>query len=256
MFSSYSQQMIRTILVDDEDLALHRLRDALKAHPTIKVIGEAKTGKEAVALINEYQPDLVFLDILMPELTGLEVVTRLQQIPMIVFVTAYEEYAVKAFELNSLDYLLKPVEPARLALTIERILQRGVGANDILDKIKGMLEPEKKKVISTIPINVGNKINLVYTQDVFFFEAKDKYVFIHTADNIHLVDYSLTYLEERLPPEFIRIHRSHIINKLKLRELHKYFKGTFIFVMNDAKQTRLKSAASYSEIIRTHLLMP
>ena len=256
MSSSYSPKLIRTVLVDDEDLALHRLRESLKGYPAIQVIGEAKSGREAISLINELQPDLVFLDIQMPEYSGLEVATQLTRIPMIVFVTAYEEYAVRAFEINSLDYLLKPVEPSRLAITMQRILQREAGALDILDKIKGMLEPEKKKTISTIPVNVGNKITLVYMQDVFYFEAKDKYVYIHTADAAHLVDYSLAYFEERLPPEFLRIHRGHIINKLKIRELHKYFKGTYIFVMNDARQTRLKSAASYAEIIRTHLLLP
>ena len=256
MSSLFSQKIIRTVLVDDEDIALHRLRKALEAYTQIHIVGEAKAGKAAVALINALQPDLVFLDIQIPELSGLEVLNHLHTIPMVVFVTAYEEYAVKAFEKNSLDYLLKPVDDARLTVTIQRIMEKNTSGTDLLSKIQGMLEIPEKKTITTIPVKIGNKISLVYRQDIYFFEARDKYVLIHTADNEYLIDYSLTYLQERLGTEFIRIHRSYVINKAKIKEIHKYFKGTYIFVMNNAGCTKIKTSVSYTEVIKRELLVP
>ncbi|GLU51352.1 LytR/AlgR family response regulator transcription factor [Dyadobacter frigoris] len=251
-----SQKEIRTLLVDDEDIAVYRLKKTLEAYPQIKIIGEAKDGKTAVRLINDQRPDLVFLDIQMPEINGFEVLNYLDYLPLIVFVTAYEEYAIKAFEKNSLDYLLKPVEDERLAITIKRVLESDTGGDDILQKIKMLITENKPKdIITTIPVKTGNKITLIHVSDICFFEAKDKYVYIHTHEGEKLVDYPLGYLQERLPEQFLRVHRGFIINKLKIREIHKYFKGTYILVMNDPKSSKIKSAYSYSEEIRAKLLL-
>lgn len=246
---------ITTLLVDDEEMAIHRLKKALQRYPQIRIIGEARDGASAVELMNSLRPDLVFLDIRMPAFNGFEVLSRLEYTPLIVFVTAYEEYAIKAFEKNSLDYLLKPVEEERLALTIQRIMQNRSGGAEILQKIKQLIDDKKAAgTISTIPVKTGNKIYLVQVTDIVFFEAKDKYVVVHTRDEEQLIEYPLNYLESRLPAEFVRIHRSLIVNKLKIREIHKYFKGTFILVMNDAKGAKLKSAYSYTDSIKTKLL--
>jgi len=251
-------QEINTLLVDDEDIAIHRLKRALAVYPEFKIVGEVKDGKSAVEFINHYRPDLVFLDIQMPGFNGFEVLNHLEYMPLIVFVTSYEHYAVQAFEKNSLDYLLKPVEEERLRLTINRIMERrGINDAGILLKIQRLIEGHKTDDrISTIPVKLGNRINLVAVGDIYFFEAKDKYVCLHTKDEEKLVDYSLSYLQERLPPEFIRVHRGFIVNKLKIKELHKYFKGTYLLVMEDSKNSKIKSAYSYSESIRTRLLLP
>jgi len=256
--SAYPKE-ISTLLVDDEDIALQRLGKALSAYPAIRIIAEAKNGRSAVELINTLQPELIFLDIQMPGFNGFEVLNQLVYTPIIVFVTAYEEYAIKAFEKNSLDYLLKPVETTRLAITIKRILDKGTTANDALQKIQQLIQdtraPQEK--ISTIPVKLGSKITLVHVTDVVFFEAKDKYVYINTnAGDEQLIEYPLSYLQERLPAAFIRVHRGFIINKLKIKEIHKYFKGTYVIVMDDAKNTRIKTAYSYSEAIKTKLLLP
>ena len=175
----------------------------------------------------------------------------------LVFTTAYEEYAVKAFEKNSLDYLLKPVEGERLALTMKRIMQNKAGDQDLLLKIQQMIGYEKPKDrISTIPVKTGNKITLVHVADIVFLEAKEKYVTIHMKEGEKLIEYSLTWLEHRLPEEFLRVHRGFIVNKLKIREIHKYFKGTFLLMMDDVKSSKIKTAYSYSETIRTKLLLP
>jgi len=244
-------------LVDDEEMAIGRLRTALQQYPELTIIGEAKDGRSAVAGINNQRPDLVFLDIQMPELNGFEVLDRLEYTPMIVFVTAYEEYAVKAFEKNSLDYLLKPVEYERLALTMERIGKNRTSETAMLQKIQQLIRDYKgEDSISTIPVKTGSKIQLVQVKDICFLAATDKYVSVHTRDEEKLIEYSLSWLQERLPAEFIRIHRSYIVNKLKIREIHKYFKGTFILVMDDAKSSKIKSAYSYYETIKTKLLLP
>lgn len=251
------QGEIRTLLADDEQVALHRLQKALLAFPQVKVIAQAMDGETALGLINSLRPDLVFLDIQMPGLNGFEVLARLQYTPLIVFVTAYEEYAIRAFEKNSLDYLLKPVEQERLALTVKRIFENQSGEADLLLKLKKLIEGNKKEdLISTIPVKSGNKISLVHAADVCFFEAKDKYVTIHTEGEEKIIEYSLTYLEGRLPAEFLRVHRSFIVNKLKILEIRKYFKGTYILVMNDDKGTKIKSAYSYYEAIKNKLLLP
>ncbi len=257
MSTSLFQEEIKTLLVDDEEVALHRLKKSLYAYPYIKIVGEIKDGRSAVEFINDQRPDLVFLDIQIPGFNGFEVLNRLEYTPLIVFVTAYDEYAIKAFEKNSLDYLLKPVEDERLALTMKRIVQSKAGDKDILLKIKKLISNIKtEEVISTIPVKSGNKIQLVHVADICFFEAKDKYVTIHVKGEEKLIEFSLTWLQDRLPAEFVRIHRGFIVNKLKIREIHKYFKGTFILLMDDVKNSKIKSAYSYYETIKTKLLLP
>ncbi|SDH47879.1 LytR/AlgR family response regulator transcription factor [Chitinophaga filiformis] len=257
MSGSLFQEAITTLLVDDEEMAIHRLKKSLSAYPQIKIIGTVGDGPSAVAFINQHRPDLVFLDIQIPAFNGFEVLNQLEHTPLIVFVTAYEEYAIRAFEKNSLDYLLKPVEDERLALTIKRISERREGEGNMLEKIRKLIsEREVKDVISTIPVKKGDKIQLVHVGDIVFFEAKEKYVSVHTRDEEKLIEYSLSYLEDRLPPEFLRVHRSFIVNKLNIREIQKYFKGTYILVMNDAKGSKIKSAYSYLDTIKTKLLLP
>ena len=257
MSGSLFPQHIRAFLVDDEEMAIRRLRTALQEFSALTVIGEANDGRSAVAGINSLRPDLVFLDIQMPELNGFEVLNQLDYTPMIVFVTAYEEYAVKAFEKNSLDYLLKPVEKERLALTMERILKNRTSETEMLQKIQRLIHDHKREdTISTIPVKTGSKIQLVHVKDICFLAATDKYVTLHTDAEEKLIEYPLAWLQDRLPAEFIRIHRSYIVNKLKIREIHKYFKGTFIVVMDDAKGSKIKSAYGYYETIKTKLLLP
>jgi two-component system LytT family response regulator len=246
---------MKTILVDDEEVAIHRLRQSLANYPSIKIIAEATNGLEAVKLINSQRPELVFLDIQMPGLNGFEVLNMLEYTPLIVFVTAYEEYAIKAFEKNSLDYLLKPVEQERLAITIKRIMEQENQQNT-LSKIKQLITENNTKCITTIPVKLGNKINLVPVSEIYFFEATDKYISIHTKEEVKLIDYSLTYLQDRLPDKFMRVHRTFIINTLKIKEIHKYFKGTYLLVMQDHKNTKIKAAYSYSKAIKSQLLLP
>ncbi|WP_165806431.1 LytR/AlgR family response regulator transcription factor [Chitinophaga parva] len=247
---------IRALLADDEPVASGRLRKALEAYPQVKVIAEVTDGHAAISHINRDKPDLVFLDIQMPGYNGFEVLQHLEYTPLVIFVTAYDQYAIKAFEVNSVDYLLKPVAPDRLAISMQRVLEKGAQAN-LLVNVKSVLAqliPEQK--ISTIPVKAGARVHFIQVEDVYFFEAKDKYVQVHTATGVHLAEHTLIYLEGRLPAHFIRVHRSFIVNKFKIREMQKYFKGTYLLVMADALQTRIRTAYSYAAAIREKLLLP
>jgi len=248
---------IKTLLVDDEEVAIRRLRQMLSRYPDISIIGEAADGPSAVAIINERRPELVFLDIQMPGLDGFGVLGGLDYTPMIVFLTAYEEYAVKAFEKESLDYLLKPVEAERLDLTIQRVARNRATDGSILEKIQRLIDGIRAAdTITTIPVKAGNRIQLVSVADVYFFAAKDKYVMVHEREGQRLIEYPLSWLEHRLPPEFIRVHRGYIVNKVKIREIHRFLKGTFVIIMDDGASTAIKTAWSYSETVKARLLSP
>jgi len=248
---------IKTLLVDDEEVAIRRLRQMLSRYPDISIIGEAADGPSAVAIINERRPELVFLDIQMPGLDGFGVLGALDYTPMIVFLTAYEEYAVKAFEKESLDYLLKPVEVERLDLTIQRVARNRATDGSILEKIQRLVDGVRAAdTITTIPVKAGNRIQLVSVADVYFFAAKDKYVMVHEREGQRLIEYPLSWLEHRLPPEFIRVHRGYIVNKVKIREIHRFLKGTFVIIMDDGASTAIKTAWSYSETVKARLLSP
>lgn len=248
--------LITAALVDDEAIAISRLKKLLQVHPAINVIGEATDGQQAIAFINLHRPALVFLDIQMPGITGFDLIHELAYLPLIVFVTVYDSYAIKAFEVNSLDYLLKPVTPERLEMTIQRITEHHSDKTDLLSKIEKLLANRPADaIINTLPVKLVNKTILIQVADICFFEARDKYCYLHTKSESYLIDFTLTYLQERLPPGFVRVHRSIIVNKLKIQEIHKYLKGTYLFIMSDGKHTQIKSAYSYSEIIKQQLLL-
>jgi two-component system LytT family response regulator len=247
-------QVFKTIVIDDEPAARRLMKSLLQEHKdVIDVIAEAGSGKEAIQKIEELKPDLIFLDIQMPDFTGFEVIERLSQKPNIIFTTAYEQFAIKAFETFSIDYLLKPIKEERLHQAIEKLKQFGrlnqaININSLQDIIRQIQAPPKT---TALPIKTGDRIILLRFETIVYFEAQDKYVFVFTADGQkHLTDQSLTSLEEKLPPQFHRIHKSHIINKEKIKEMHRHFNGRYLFVMDDKLNTRLTSGRTYYDPIR------
>ena len=232
----------KTILIDDESLALQRLRRLLLPHKeVIEIIDQAANGSEAVDKINALKPDLIFLDIQMPELNGFEVLEQLTSMPLIIFSTAYDEYALKAFETNSIDYLLKPIDPKRLNQALEK-LQRLT--QDDLSKFQNQLQEMisglKQSAIKRIQVRIGDRIRMLNIEDINFFKAVDKYVEAHTFDESFLLSRSLNQLESELPAEdFVRIHRSAIINLNYLNEAFRWFGGSYRVRMLDKKKTEL-----------------
>lgn len=248
-------QVFRAILADDEPAARRLMRSLLQEHAdVVEVIAEASTGKEALEKIESLQPDLVFLDIQMPDLTGFEVIERLVNKPNIIFTTAYEQYAIKAFESFSIDYLLKPIREERLAISIRKLQQFGKRGGSIdLNGLQQLIQELKAPARATaLPIRTGDRINLLKFEHISYLEAQDKYVYIHLADGQkHLTDQTLTMLEEKLPAQFFRVQKSFIINKDKIKEMHKHFNGRFLFVMDDKDSTRISSGRTYQDEIRS-----
>jgi two-component system LytT family response regulator len=248
-------QVFKAIVIDDEPAARRLMKSLLLEHrDVVEVIAEAGNGKEAIQKTEELKPDLIFLDIQMPDLTGFEVIERLSQKPNIIFTTAYEQYAIKAFETFSIDYLLKPIREERLQQSIDKLKQFGrlnqdININGLQDIIRQFQAPQKA---TALPIKTGDKITLLRFDNIAYMEAQDKYVFVFTVDgNKHLTDQSLTALSEKLPAQFHRIHKSYIINKDKIKEMHRHFNSRYLFIMEDKTATRITSGRTYHEAIRT-----
>lgn len=241
-----------TLIIDDEKPARSRLVRLLSKYEIFNIIGEAESGVEGKQKIDELKPDLVFLDIQMPGLNGFEMLKQIKHKPKIIFTTAYEEYAIKAFEENSVDYLLKPVEEERLEKSVQKLKDANIKKMDeaVVMKIINGLQSDKKTATS-IPVKKGDRIFIIKLSDIVFLEAKEKYVFVNTNDNQeHLIDFSLTNLEDKLPADFIRIHRSYIINKNYIKEVQRYFDGRFVLVLSNSANTKIISGASYSKDIK------
>lgn len=247
----------KAIVIDDEPAARRLLKSLLLDHQNIvEVIAEAGNGKEAVKLIQELKPDVVFLDIQMPDLTGFEVLEKLDHQPNIIFTTAYEQYAIKAFETFSIDYILKPIREERLAQSISKLRQfgkmnRGIDINSIKEIIEQFQVPKKA---AALPIKMGEKIILLRFDTICYLEANDKYVNVFLQDGQKfLTDLTLTALEEKLPGQFLRVQKSYIINREKIKEVHKHFNGRFIFTMDDKNHNRVTTGLTYYEVIKNEL---
>lgn len=248
-------QVYKAIVIDDEPAARRLMKNLLTPYQdSVVVIDEAGNGREAIEKIEALKPDLIFLDIQMPDLTGFEVIEKLSHKPSIIFTTAYEQYAIKAFETFSIDYLLKPIKEERLEQSIQKLKSFGRISNNI--DVSGLQEIIRQFQLpakaSALPIKTGDRIILLRYENIVYMEAQDKYVYIYTADgNKHLTDHSLTNLSEKLPSQFYRIQKSYIINKDKIREMHRHFNGRYLFVMDDKPGTRLTSGRTYHDAIRT-----
>lgn len=189
----------------------------------------------------------------MPDLTGFEVIERLRHKPNIIFTTAYEQYAIKAFETFSIDYLLKPIKEERLAQSIEKLKKFG-RLNTMID-VSGLQEIIKQiqapKQATALSIRIGDRIILLRYEQIIFLEAQDKYVYIYTADGQkHITDHTLSSLAEKLPAQFFRIQKSFLINKDRIKEMHRHFNGRYMFVMDDKVNTRITSGRTYYEDIK------
>jgi two-component system LytT family response regulator len=253
---------LKTILIDDESLALSRLRRLLEKHQDVfSIVSEARNGAEGLVEIDKHNPDVIFLDIEMPLLNGFEMLSKLAKMPLVVFSTAYDQYAIRAFEENSVDYLLKPVENDRLLKTIDKIrniTSAGVttpGNNPYSDNLLRLLEEMKpKKEIFSLSVKSGDRILLIPLTEITHFEAEEKYVFLNTLDGQkYLLNYTLTSLEEKLPRHYLRISRAGIVNSHHIKEIQKHFNGKYVILMRDRKASQVTSGSTYTDVIR-HLL--
>ena len=238
--------MIRVLLVDDEPLAREMLREMLQGDPQVAIVGESCNGREALAAIRAETPDLIFLDVQMPEVGGFEVLASLGQgeMPYVIFVTAYDQYAVRAFEVQALDYLLKPFDQERFDVSWQRakaqLLRDQNGGMD--QRILTLLEELKvgKNFLERLVIKAGGRIYFLETSEIDWIEAEGNYVSVHSGKKSHLLRETISSLESQLDPKkFVRIHRSSIVRLDFIQELQPWFHGEYRVILQDGTQLTL-----------------
>jgi two-component system, LytTR family, response regulator len=238
--------MTRVIIVDDEDLARGIVREYLASIPDISIIGECSNGFDAVKSISELKPDLVFLDVQMPKLNGFEVLDLLEIKPRVIFVTAYDSYAIRAFEVNAVDYLLKPFSRERLEKALLRAAD-GPGYPDALDHLVQSTRSQGAP-LERILVRDGSRVHVIPAHTVDHIEAQDDYVSIHSGGKKYLKLERISDLETALDPKrFVRIHRSHIVNIERLVRLETYAKDSRIVVLSDGTKLPV-SRAGYERL--------
>ena len=249
-----STDKYRTLIADDEQPARVRLQKLLAEYPAnIEVIGEAKNGLECLEMIDRLKPDLLFLDIQMPGLNGFEVLQQTSHSPVVIFCTAYDEYALKAFETNSIDYIVKPVKAERIQKAIEKLdsLKSNPDKQEMLRLIDSYISQAPKKEITSMPVKVGERMLFVRIDDIVYFSAEEKYVTIHTKDRkSYISDSTLKTLEDKLDEKFLRVHRSLLVNVNRIKEIDKHYESRYILKMDDNVQTKLVTGRNYCEQVK------
>lgn len=242
-----------TIIIDDEAPSRLGLENLLKAFPeTFKVIDTAQNVTEAKAKIEQQNPDIIFLDIEMPGQTGFDLLAQLKTIPIVVFCTAYDQYALEAFETNSIDYLVKPVKLERLKRTVEKLktFNKSKSSEEILNVLREISSKKEVKKMTSITVKKNDKLIFIKLEDITFFEADNNYITINCESGNYLSTESIAALEDKLPENFIRIHRGIIVNKEYVNNIQKYFNSRYIITLNNKKQSSLTSGRSYNEAIK------
>jgi two-component system, LytTR family, response regulator len=230
---------IKALIVDDEPLARDRIREMLKDHPDVEVIAEARNGQEAIDAITSRKPDLVFLDIQMPDLNGFDVLQKLDvaQLPVIIFVTAYDQYALRAFDVHAVDYLTKPFDRERFAAAVEqaKVVMKGAREPDTA-RILNMLQELRAgaRYLERFAIKNGETVVFVRAEDVDAIEAQGNYVRLNLAGSSHLLRDTLNNIEAQINPRmFVRIHRRTIVNIDRIKELQTWARGEYRVVLSN-----------------------
>jgi len=233
--------MIRTIVVDDEKLARDRMNAFLRKIPDIQLVGEAADGTSAIELIETQRPDLVLLDVQMPGTDGFAVLRALKDPPNVIFATAYDEYAIKAFEIEALDYLLKPFSQTRLAAAVERVRQK-------------IADGRARSDATQIPVHTARKILVVPTRDILWFAVESRLVYAHVDGRALMTNFTLRELEERLDPQvFFRAHKSRLVNLEQVKEITRWFGGRYRLVMRDSQASQVELSRVQARELRTRL---
>ena len=241
--------MKKVAIIDDEAAARQMLRQYLEGYPDFIVIGEANNGVDAIRLIEEFNPELVFLDIQMPGLTGFEVLSRLKVKPNIIFSTAYDNYALEAFEVNAVDYLLKPYTKERFAVAINKVIEAGESNLQELERLSQHLQQQAASTVrNTILVQKGQKYVTINTEDIIWISAEKDYSSIVTASGKYLSSFGISAMEERLDgQQFMRVHRSSIIN---INHIAEVFRNPSSYDILMSNQDKVRVSRSYLDQIR------
>jgi two-component system, LytTR family, response regulator len=251
---------IRTLIVDDEPAAREGMRHLLAADPEIVLAGECSNGREAVAAIRDTSPDLAFLDVQMPELDGFGVLREVgvERAPAVVFVTAFDQYALRAFDVHAIDYLLKPFTDDRFRQSLDRAKQlvRQGRLGDLSRKLAALLDNDESapapRYLDRLVVKSGGKVTLLPVGEIEWIDAEGDYVRIHVGKTWHLLRETMKNLEDQLDAaRFVRIHRSTIVNLEKVKELQPFFRGEYVVVLHNG--TTLKLSRGYRDNLEARL---
>jgi two-component system LytT family response regulator len=257
MTEAQPRAAIRALIVDDEPLARAHLKSLLRERGDVDVIGECGDGRSAIDQIRRLAPDLVLLDSQMPELDGLEVIREVgpAKMPAVVFVTAYDEHALAAFEVHAFDYILKPVSRQRFTQSIDRVVGLIRAETPSADRpLAALIEAmrSERSALDRIAVKADGRVLFIRVGEIDWIEADDDLVRIHTGKAVHAHRSTLTHLEERLPAsKFLRVHRSTLVNVDRIREIQPWFQGDWVLILNDG--TRLHSGKSYRARVREYI---
>jgi two-component system, LytTR family, response regulator len=245
---------LRVLIVDDESLVRDGIRNGLAGLDGVEVIGECESGSQAISAILSQHPDVVLLDVQMQDCTGLDVIRQIgpERMPVVVFITAYDEYAVKAFELNAVDYLLKPFDEERLQQSIRRAAERlSTRLQSVLaDQLHALIDAKERKWPERLVVRNGERFDVVPVDAIDWIESANNYVQLHCGAKEYLLGETLTNLENRLNPErFLRVHRRRIVNISRLAAVHPIFGGTYEVELRGG--VRFTTGRQYREAMQT-----
>jgi len=246
----------KTLIIDDEKPARDIIRTFLKDFPEVEVTAECSDGFSGLKAIQEYNPDLVFLDIQMPKLTGFEVLELIDNPPLIIFSTAYDQYAIRAFEMNATDYILKPYSRERFSQAVRKALSNLQGGTSARPDIQGLLKTaeEKDELLQRIAVKSRHKVHVIAVNEIVYLEAEGDYVMIHTGDGKYLKEKTMKYFESHLEVEkFIRIHRSYIVNAESIERIELYDKESYSVLLKNG--TSLRASTSGYKLLKQVLHM-
>ncbi|MCH8125116.1 response regulator transcription factor [candidate division KSB1 bacterium] len=248
--------MIRAFIVEDEQPALERLKDLIDEITDVEIIGSNPSGKEAVQQIDSLKPDLLFLDIHLTDISGIDVLRLISHQPAIIFTTAYNQYAIEAFELRAVDYLLKPFSKERFEEAVDKVREKLQPDQDMTSTFKQLLQSWQpgKDYLTRIPSRIGDKIYILPDDEIVYFKSEDKVVFAYLADSDFIVNYTLEELQNRLHPDkFFRIHRSTIVNLNYVKTIEAWFGGGYKMKVKDKRNTELTISRSAGRLLREKL---
>jgi two-component system LytT family response regulator len=237
------------LIVDDEKLARELLREFLEGFPEIEIIGESAKGNEAVELINKLKPDILFLDVQMPGMNGFDVLEEIDHEPYVIFTTAYDQYAIKAFEKNAVDYLLKPLDEERFRSAVNRALKRMTAEKGSVEELLRSIKSDSRNFETHIFVQKSEKLFNLPVEEIVYLEASGDYTIITTRNDQFVSSSGIGKLEEIMDPDaFIRVHRSTIINLNYLKEIERHFNGGMIVKMQSGKSFPV--SRTYAKLIR------
>ncbi|MBK5278411.1 MAG: LytTR family transcriptional regulator DNA-binding domain-containing protein [Bacteroidia bacterium] len=240
--------MTKAIIIDDEPLSRGIIKTYLKSFPEIEVVEECSDGFEGVKAIQHHQPELIFLDIQMPKITGFEMLELIDHKPAVIFITAYDSFAIKAFEANAVDYLLKPVSEERFRNTIIKWKSKLVGTSpEPVERVLGVMSSANSQQ-SRIVVKTGSKVKIIPVHEIRYIEADDDFVKIHTPEGSYLKNKTMTFYEQSLDTaQFVRVHRSYILHINQITKIEPYQKDAHIAILRDGQQIPV-SKTGYSKL--------